>query len=177
MIKNRKLLIALFLLEACVTPPDNTGEKLPASTETSVNSVNPAILPQDGLDTPAFVNLPIEAKRYLKNLSEAFRKKDREFLISQGEAQYEKELRPVLDEGSYLALLYRAGSQDSEWDSTVPLKLDISAIKSIEYTKWEEYGPMLEISGVFHLENSKPLPCRIMLVWRLLEPKILGEWP
>ena len=132
-----------------------------------------------GLDTPRFRDLPPEAKEYLEILAKAFREKDKAFLISQGEAQYEKDLRFTLDEEIYLALLYRIGpySEDLPWESSAPPRLDVSKVRGIEYTGWEEKGPMLEIKGRLYVQKNDSLPCGIVLVWRLPEPKILGERP
>ena len=151
--------------------PSQEEEKIPVSFQQLPSG--------NGLDSPSFRNLPPEAYEYLEALAEAFLNKDREFLISQGESQYEEELRFLLDEDAYLALLYRCGShsEDSEWGSPALPLMNINVIRAIEYTEWEENGPMLDIKGRLHLEKSDTLPCRIVLVWRLPEPRILGERP
>jgi len=181
------VLFGICLFGACVsqTPPISEGAAPASPAKAGTTTVpNEHLPPGDGLDTPAFAGIPIEAKNYLKTLAAAFRNADKEFIISQGEAQYEKELRPQYDEEVYLALLYRAGSQngDSEWESPHVYGPDITRlqykeIRAIEYIEWEETGPMLDIKGRFHLKNGETLPCRIVLVWRLTEPKILGERP
>ena len=138
---------------------------------------------ESGLQEAGFKSLPTEAKEYLETLSEAFRKKDKEFLLAQGEAQFEKELRPKLEEGNYLALLYRIGpySEDSEWKAPTtgasPIRLDVNTTEAILYTGWEEKGPLLGITGRLYTKDSGIVPCRIVLAWRLVQPKIQGVWP
>jgi hypothetical protein len=157
----------------------------PASSEKTpqenVKTAAPAVRlpPGNGLDSPRFRNLPPEARDYLETLAGAFQKKDKEFLISQGEAQYEKELRYGYDEETYLAMLYRIGSYSEERPSAAPglPQMNTSLILTIEYSGWEETGPALYISANIYLQNNGPIPCAIMLLWRLTEPKILGIWP
>ena len=180
----------LLLMGTCVTG-DSVGRvesalegaagTAQAATSTAMAAARTALrpLPPDRLDGPLFRNLPTEAMAYLKLLSEAFRNKDRDFLISQGEVQYDSELRNRLEEGVYLALLYRMGpySEDSAWTPALSPLLDPAKVRGIEYTGWEEVGPMIKISARLHLEDGDPTPCTIMLIWRLVEPKILGQWP
>ena len=150
---------------------------------TGTGAIDSKLPAGNGLESAKFNKLPPEAKEYLQTLAEAFNKKDRVFLLNQGEAQFEKELRNKLDEESYLALLYRIGpySEDSEWTApkisgTSPARLNPDTVRDIEYTHWEEKGPLLEITGRLYVNKSDPIPCRIVLAWRLLEPKIQGVW-
>jgi hypothetical protein len=115
----------------------------------------------------------------LETLSTAFRGRDRAFLIAQGEAQFEAEVRPYYDEEIYLAFLYRVGPNGTEGavaDIRVT-RLFLDEIVRLEYADWEEQGPLLEIRGRLVRREGPPLPCVIMLVWRLREPKILGRFP
>ena len=196
-LKNSRIftLTALFtfvlLLASCVSSTSSEKEALPTETsstpaakeavKTTASGAQPA--PADGLNAPSFRGLPAEARDYLKTLAKAFREKDKAFLVSQGEMQYENELRLTLEEECYLALLYRIGpySEVSHWGSPargsdLP-RLDSSKVRGIEYTAWEEQGPMLEIKGRLYMQNSSSIPCRLVLIWRLPEPKILGERP
>ena len=179
--------IFIIFLNACVSQKSTpVSQSIPETTETvpvSVSSQRSAPgsvpaepIPDSGLDTARFRNLPAEAKEYLETLAEAFRTKDREFLVSQGESQYEKDLRSDYDEETYLAMLYRYGSysDDGEWRASGLTHLDISTIRGIVYTGWEEFGPALEISGHLYQSNGERVPCNIILLWRLLEIKILG---
>ena len=189
--KSSIIIIFVFLLlfSACVSQPTEITETteaapevpLPAPKPEEVKVPVPEVRPPagTGLNAPQFRGLPREVNEYLTVLAEAFRKKDREFLVSQGEIQYEKEFRFRYDDESYLALLYRIGpySDESGWKSPVLPKIDAATIRAIEYTGWEEKGPMLSIKGRLHLEKGTPLPCEIILVWRLPEPKILGAHP
>lgn len=174
-----------FLFGACVSQTPPAKNELPAAVPSSPQVTSEATIPKEkplpdnGLNSPAFQRLPVEARSYLITLAAAFSKQDIEFLVSQGEAQYEKEIRPNLDEDVYLALLYRAGTpgDDSEWKSSVLPRLSYTQIRAIEYTEWEEKGPMLDIQGRLYLQNNEVISCRIVLAWRLPEPKILGERP
>ena len=182
-----KLVLVLCMLASCtaLTPrtpaePEPVTETAPVAAATPERA-QPAVRPPtpDGLGTPGFRNLPSEAMDYLRILSQAFRNKDREFLVSQGETQYEIELRSRLEEDVYMALLYRIGplGGDSAWTSPVLPRLNPAEVRSIEFTGWEEAGPMLNISARLHMEDGSRLPSEIILVWRLIEPKILGLWP
>jgi hypothetical protein len=132
-----------------------------------------------GLDSAAFRDMPAEARAYLEVLAEAFTGRDENFLLSQGEARFEAEVKPGHDKESYLALLYRTGSYAEEmpWVGTQLPRLDPAGIRRIEYTHWEENGPMLEIQGRLVTLSGGGIPCKIILIWRLREPKILGLFP
>ena len=182
--KRLKVLILLALISvfsACVSPAKDPVPELAPSMhkEESPSPVEHRLPPGNGLDTAAFRKLPTEARDYLGVLAGAFLKKDKDFLVSQGETQYEKELRFRLDEKVYLALLYRTGpySEDMLWKEITPPLLDVKTVRGIEYTSWEEKGPMIEIKGRIYPEKGEPVPCNIVLIWRLEEPKILGEYP
>jgi hypothetical protein len=177
--------LGALLLAACAAlpgpeegpPPPAGGAVSPAGKEPE----RPADRGGQGdrLDEPVFRGLPAEARTSLKALSAAFRARDRAFLLAQGEPQFEKEVRPRYDEETYLALLYRIGPlsrEDAEADNALP-RLDPAAIRGLEYADWEEEGPLLEIRGRLIPVSGPPVPCRIMLVWRLREPKVLGIFP
>jgi hypothetical protein len=135
--------------------------------------------PGDRLEEPVFRGLPTEVHSYLETLAAAFRSQDRTFLLAQGEPQFERETRPQYHEETYLALLYRTGPlsrEEPEADNTLP-RLDPEKSRRIEYLDWEEEGPLLEIRGRLIPASGPPIPCRIMLIWRLREPKVLGFFP
>jgi hypothetical protein len=138
----------------------------------------PAVRGGDRLDTQDFAGLPPEAKSYLRILSRAFRDQDAGFLLSQGESRFEAEVKPHYDDESYLALLYRAGSYGSEAprEEISRPRLSPEEISHIEYSSWEERGPLLEIRGRI-ITRAETVPCVIMLIWRLTEPKIQGLYP
>jgi hypothetical protein len=132
----------------------------------------------DKLETAAFEGLPPEARNYLQSISAAFSARDKAFLLAQGERQFEAEMRPRYDDESYLALLFRLGRYEADTpveDMDLP-KLAVETCTGIEYTSWREWGPVLEIRGQILRKNEPPLPCLIILVWRLREPKILGHF-
>jgi len=135
---------------------------------------------ESGLSAETFVHLPPEGKAYLLRLAEAFRRQDSAYLLAQGEPGFAERQNPMHDQAEYLALLYRIGPYAAENPGDpYPLpRLQPAQIRSIEYTGWEEQGPVLEIRGRILLTSSAtPLPCRIMLLWRLKEQKILGHEP
>jgi hypothetical protein len=174
-LRSGGLIAGALLLAACVntgraqkTPPREESPALPAAGSGGI--------PGSGLDREAFRKLPPEARSYLEALSRAFAGQDREYLLSQGEENYEAALRPYYDEGSYLAMLYRAGSYAAEGPGDRRPSLDPGKTRGIEYLDWEEQGPMLVIRGRL-LTGTETLPCKIVLAWRLGTPKILGIYP
>jgi hypothetical protein len=172
--KHIVFLAAVFtILSACAGSPG------PGETAKLV-SPRGAALPEAGdrLDARDFDGLPPEAKVYLGTLSRAFRDQDAEFLLSQGERQFEAEVKPLYDDESYLALLYRTGSwgTDAPWMEEELPRLSPGEIRRIEYLGWEERGAVLEIRGRL-VTRTGAIPCVIMLIWRLQEPKIQGFYP
>jgi hypothetical protein len=130
-------------------------------------------------ESPALAGLPPEARNYLDQLARAFAAQDRAFLLSQGERQYEEQLRPLWDEESYLAMLYRCGDWARERNDTsnrIP-RLDPREIREIEFLTWEERGPLVEIRGNLITTGGTRIPCGIVFNPRLNEPKILGMYP
>ena len=173
------LFISVFLLGSCVGNFFVKDEitSLPSETTPAARAAPAAASSfTDGLEKPGFRALPEEAAEYLSLLSKAFIAKNKNFIFSQGEEQYEKDNRGKYDDDVYLAMLYRAGaySEDSERTSAAVPVLDLNHIRGIEYLSYTERGPLLEVKGRFHLENGQSVPCTILLVWRLVEPKIQG---
>jgi hypothetical protein len=123
--------------------------------------------------------IPQEAREYLDALALAFSRQDLDFLLSQGEKQYETELKSCYDEETYLAMLYRIGqyTEESPWGETALPRLEWQKIKGIEYDRWSEKGPLLEIQARLIPHKGKDIPCEILLIWRLKEPKIQGAYP
>jgi hypothetical protein len=183
LIRPAALILAGALAAACTGipgggkgPPETAAGTAPRPPETP----SPALRVEDGLETAAFDGLPPEARSYLKTLAEAFGGQKRPFLLAQGEAQFEKEVKPHYDEETYLALLYRIGPLSAEeggpGSNTLP-RLSPRDIVGIEYGSWEEEGPLLEIRARLISASAPPVPCRIMLIWRLRDPKIQGLYP
>jgi len=160
---------------------ENRTENIQANVTRSIvpGSAASMPIPPDGLGTAPFRALPSIPRSYLETLSLAFRNKDRGFLILQGEDQYESDLRPNYNEEVYLAMLFRTGPYhaDAPWNYTGIRTLNPDLVRSIQYTQWEETGPMIRVTGILHLENGEEMPCEIILLWRLEEPRILGYWP
>ena len=187
-----KLLLLLCLFGACASPPpvitteealQETVSYIAMEPETIIEVKpepveQPRIILTDGLDSELFRDLPLVAKNYLRTISRAFRRQDREFLISQGEAQYEMEQRFLMDDEAYLAHLFRIGplSENHYLKPLVQPRLYVNTVRAIEFTGWEEIGPMLEIRGRLHFVDGSTIPCLIKLIWRLAEPRILGAW-
>jgi hypothetical protein len=161
-------------------PPEEKDPPVPAAGGAGGNtgSGDGGGVPDNGLNREAFRKFLPETLDYLEALSRAFASQDREYLLSQGEENYEAAVKPYYDEGSYLAMLYRAGTYavDSPWDSGRPPRLEPGEILGIEYLDWEEQGPMLAIRGRLRTK-TETLPCKIVLAWRLRTPKILGVYP
>jgi hypothetical protein len=124
--------------------------------------------------------LPNEARAYFETLSRAFAAADGDFLLSQGEAMFEAQIRPRYDEETYFALLYRAGPLASqsppEASGRLP-RLNYRDIRGIEYAGWGAEDPFISVRARLLLQNGTRLPCEIVLAWKLLEPKILGVFP
>jgi hypothetical protein len=149
------------------------GEKAHVQPETSPGKTD------GGLDSPAFRDLPPEAAEYLKTLALAFTKQDRDFLVSQGETSYEADNRSRYDDETYLAMLYRVGpyQEDSPFREITLPRLAYAEIREIRYTAWEESGLFIKAEAHLIPYKGEALPCEIMLLWRLKEPKILGIYP
>jgi hypothetical protein len=132
-----------------------------------------------GLDAPAFRDLPPEAAEYLELLGRAFADRDRDFLVSQGETSYEADNRSRYDDETYLAMLYRVGPyrEDSPFQEITLPRLEYAEIRGIRYTAWEEKGPLIRAEAYLVPRRGETIPCEIMLLWRLKEPKILGIYP
>jgi hypothetical protein len=170
---------AALLVPSCAAGPKSaeTGEAPGAAPAGAALSAAPA---KGGpLDSASFQGMPPEARAYLELLARAFIDQDENFLLAQGEAQFEAEVKPGCDSETYLALLYHAGAYAAESPRAgIPLpRLKPADIHHIEYTHWKENGPMLEIQGRLITRAGNSVPCKIMLVWRLREPKILGRFP
>ncbi|MDR1057988.1 MAG: hypothetical protein LBL43_00420 [Treponema sp.] len=175
--KTAGLFLAILFLAACVQGPRPWSGAAEPPAEGSAGPGETAA--GSALEGPAFTGLPPEAKSYLELLSGAFRRQDGDFLLAQGETQFERELRPRFDEASYLALLYRCGAYAEEGPIRRPgtPRLFPGEIRRIEYLGWEERGPLLEIRGRLVTQGGDAVPCVIMLIWRLREPKIQGLYP
>jgi hypothetical protein len=185
--KKILLLLPIFLLMwACAS--SSTDKAVPDRTEAAPSpapakkTAAPETRPgkvEDRLNTAAFKDLPEEARSYLKLLAEAFRQKDLDFLVSQGEPQYETQNLPRYDIETYLAMLYRTGpyTQDSPVRQMALPRLEYKEITDIEFLTWAEQGPLIEIQARILPQKGEPIPCEIMLVWRLPAPKVLGIYP
>jgi hypothetical protein len=152
------------------------------TAETALSRQEPEARPariDSGLGSPAFQNLPPEAAEYLALLAAAFAGKDRDFLVSQGETSYETDNRSRYDDETYLAMLYRTGpyTEDSPFGEITLPRLEYAEISGIRYTAWEEVGPLIKVNAQLIPRKGEAVPCEIMLVWRLTEPKILGVYP
>jgi hypothetical protein len=167
-------LCATALLAACVHT-SGTAESVPPAR---VAAGSPAAIPpaENLLDSPAFKTLPPEALSYLERLARAFSSQDEAFLLAQGESQFEAENRSRYDAASYLALLYRTGAYAAESPRLdgPPPRLETAGVSHIQYLSWVANGPLLEIPARLVGKDGAVTPCRIMLVWRLREPKIEG---
>ncbi|GHU39708.1 hypothetical protein FACS1894190_05480 [Spirochaetia bacterium] len=158
----------IIILAACSGAPKN------ATALNVQKHENPPAIQEDG----SFSKLPAVIREYLKQIADAFENHNNKFLIAQGEENYDKDLRGSTSEGQYLAMLYRAGPyiKDSTWQ--IPdYKLNLSAVQHIKWLSYREQGPVLEIEGIITESSGKTIPCRLMLLWRLNIPKIIGTYP
>jgi hypothetical protein len=179
--KTLLLLPLILILWSCASA---AGKPTEGKTETAAASpgaktrVRPGRV-EDNLGKPIFKGLPQEVREYLETLSKAFKEKDLDYLISQGEISYENETRLRYDEETYLAMLYRIGpyTEDSPFRDMKLPRLEYKEIAGIEYTAWDEKGPLIEIQARLVRQKGEALPCEIMLVWKLPEPKVLGVYP
>ncbi|GHT66064.1 hypothetical protein FACS1894110_09090 [Spirochaetia bacterium] len=175
------IIVAALLISACAhnaaTVSEGVGQT--GGTTPAIQGSRAAPLAGDHLDAPAFAALPREARTYLAAISRAFRNQDAPFLLAQGERNFENEVRPRYDDETYLAMLYRSDSYatDASWEKSQKPRLVLPDIREIEYINWEEQGPMLAIQGRFDYKDGSAVPCKIILAWRLTEPKILGVYP
>jgi hypothetical protein len=171
------LCLSILCAVSCATSGAGNPAEEKVGSNTAPISVSPA--KTDQLDTRAFSGLPPEAKNYLQILSQAFQKADTEFILAQGERQFEAEVKKNYDDETYFALLYRIGgyAAESSWEKAEKPHLKVKEIAHIEYTSWEENGPMLEIQGKLITGSGEAIPCKLILAWRLKEPKILGRYP
>ncbi|MDR2480560.1 MAG: hypothetical protein LBD48_14780 [Treponema sp.] len=172
---------ALTLLWSCAQSPraadSGASVAAPAGSSAGASSVPRARAGAARLDDPVFSDLPTEARNYLERLARAFASRDTAFLLAQGEAQFEADVRPHYDNESYLALLYRTGAYAAETPRSAQdgkQKLEINRISGIQYLSWKANGPLLEIKARLTGPGGTDIPCLLMLVWRLQEPKIEG---
>jgi hypothetical protein len=131
---------------------------------------------ESGLDQGIFSNLSTDTRDYLVSLARAFKEEDRNYLIHQGEEQYAHRIQGRYSEEEYLALLFRVGpySKESPFGPETTVRLDVHTVMGLRFTGWEDRGPVLEFRGTLKKKDGTELPCRILVLWKLREPKILG---
>lgn len=172
------------LLFSCASLSNACEERPPKSPETSTALLKepipeaspPSIERESGLDQGIFSSLSTETRDYLGSLARAFKKQDGEYLLNQGEERYAQRMRNRYSEEEYLALLFRVGpyAKESPFDPETTVRLDVHSVMSIRFTGWEDRGPVLEIRGILKKKDRTELPCRILVLWKLRSPKILG---
>jgi hypothetical protein len=170
----------LTVLESCAgAPPAASPQKPTIETSQPRASRGKVERPGTGLEASIFADLPEGVRAYLERLAQAVREHDAKFLLAQGEPNYARRLRPQLDDETYLALLYRVGPYAVErpTDSERPLRLSAAKLRAIRYTGWDDRGPVVEVRGVLALDGEAPLPCRISVLWKLSEPRLIGQEP
>jgi hypothetical protein len=181
------LVVAIVsVLASCAGAPPSAGVKGERSPETSAagpqrsgGKVERPATTGAGLEAAAFSGLPEGVKAYLERLAEAVRARDGGFLLAQGERNYAARVRGTVDDAFYFALLYRVGPYAVEKpdDDEHPPRLNPSRLRAIRYTGWDDHGPVADIRGLLTLSDGAPLPCRISVLWKLREPRILGQEP
>ncbi|GHV83049.1 hypothetical protein AGMMS50212_03890 [Spirochaetia bacterium] len=175
-IKLSLCFFCVFVTASCAVVQSSSETQIPQNFPQERPAENAVPYQED--DSIKISDLPKEVREYLVTVSAAFKKPDIDFLISQGEENYEKELRGRMVEEQYLALLYRAGpySKDSPW-KIPPFMLDPQKVKSVEWINAYERGPVYEIEGKVQMKDGKNDPCRLVLLWKLKNPKIVGAYP
>lgn len=171
----------LAVLASCAGAPRPAAasKKPPAEKSQPRASRGKVERPGTGLEAAVFADLPEGVRSYLERLAKAVREHDSKFLLDQGEPNYAKRLRLEVDDETYLALLYRVGPYAVERpsDDERPPRLPASKLRSIRYTGWDDLGPVVEVRGVLALDGEAPLPCRISVLWKLSEPRLIGQEP
>ncbi len=179
---RRIIILALSLIWAsCAgSPPGREPGKSQAPVERKREASSaPIERPTTGLEAEVFADLPDGVAAYLELIAEAVRKRDADFLLSQGERDYAARVRAMVDDASYLALLYRVGPYSAEkpFDDERPPRLDVRRLRAIRYTGWEERGPVAEVRALLILSEGPAFPCRITVLWKLSAPRIIGQEP
>jgi hypothetical protein len=130
---------------------------------------------QDELDDRRFDTLDPVVKEYLRKLADAWKSHNKNYLLAQGEEQYQDNTRPYVNEGQYLALLYRAGpyAQEGRW-SYDNFELDIDTVRRIIFIDYRIEGPVLIVSGRFESKTGNVIPCNLYILWRLMDIKLIG---
>jgi hypothetical protein len=174
------LILSLLAAGCAGLGPGNRISQIPESSPVEAPAKQPES-PAAGTapgKAPRWERMPPGAWDYLTELARAFARQDTAFLLAQGEPQFEAAVRPYYDEENYLAMLYRVGpyGENNSPDSTDRNRLKPGEIRGIEYTDWEERGPMLKVQG-YLIAGAAKIPCVIFFNPRLRTPKILGAYP
>jgi hypothetical protein len=170
-------IIGILVVLSCVTAP---GEKEHQNSGYKASKPVPHQKPIDsGLSNPRFKNIPPEAASYLKTLAQAFSAQNIEFIIHQGEPDYERRVKNCFSQVEYLALLYRIGpfAKDSSTDTGKLPVLNIQKVAGISFTDWEEQGPAIIVQGHIINTDGNTLPCCLVILWRFPQPCLLGYEP
>lgn len=180
-LKHFLIIFAIVVVSACSTVlPSSEGSTGKKQANTNQKSAQEHLKrPENGLSDPAFKKLKPEVLLYLEDISDAFYKKNQEFLLNQAELYYKQTYSKLYPTAEYLAMLYRIGPYSTEegYGYQKMPRLDINSVKGIVYTGWDELGPVLEVRGKIYLEKGKTEPCRLILLWRLGDIKIRGFEP
>jgi hypothetical protein len=178
--------VVSFFISCAVMPPEratstqrtSAPEQPPATTRPAAPS-RTAERPGSELDTGVFAKLPAETKTYLAAVSRAAASGDVAFLLAQGELDYARRTRVMLDADAYAAALYRIGeySNDSPAGGGRPTRFNLAQTASIRYTGWAERGPLFEIRGKIRFRDGSEESCTLYVLWKLDPPRILGAEP
>ncbi|MDR0641945.1 MAG: hypothetical protein LBG07_05735 [Treponema sp.] len=172
------LLLSLLAAGCAGFGPGNRTGQIPEGSPEKAPAKQPESRASGDGKAPLWEKMSPEARAYLTELAQAFARQDTAFLLAQGEDQFEAAVRPYYDEESYLAMLYRTGlyGENSPPANADKSRLKPGEIRGIEYTDWEEQGPMLKVRGHLITAAAK-IPCLIVFNPRLRTPKILGAYP
>ena len=123
-------LLAAFLPAACAgLKPEKDGGALPP--EQRAEKPSPPAEERTPGHEALLRGLPAGIRAYLLKIEAAFAAHDADFLLAQGEDEYERAARNRVGYGEYLAMLYRAGryADDAVWGA--PSELDPEKVSYI----------------------------------------------
>ena len=143
--------------------------RLPSGEDAGVDS---------GLETAVFRRLPAEVTGYLADIAAAFSRRDKPFLLSQGEAAFTAWSAAALEsDDEILGHLFRTGSLAEDEPAASPHdepRLAVHNVQGITYLGWAERGPFIEVRAHIVITGGGTIPARLLVIWKLAEPKLQG---
>lgn len=169
---------AMFSFATCANGP----QRIDAARGSEPSPARPPAQearPGNELSSPAFTALPAGLKPFLIALAERAALSDGAYLLAAAEPNYERRVRPLVDNDAYFALLFRLGAYSSESPAggeALP-RVDPATVRSIRYTGWNDRGPVIEIRAMLRLSDGRVMPSSLLVLWKTLPPRIVGREP